>query len=214
MPFRRSAFAPSTALMPQRAVSAALLLSTARLSAAEAAPPVWETGGYAASYQSWLGRTGKLHKHGEDQRPAVHYERSLHDHRLRRRPLPQDPLQPRSAQAALQLRTGSGLQQPGYVAPYTPKIGVANVTTPTELPPPPPVLEYDRDYQPLDTWIGNSVATQFVAPMTVTPPPTQSAIDLAFSCPELLAFPDVVRVDVYGSCDAAGSTTFATSGNW
>lgn len=224
--------------MPRRAASAALLASAAVLAAAggHGAEP-GDSGADDAGYQAWLAaRTGRGH---QDSPRPVYNQRRHQDSRLRRRALPADPplhnmdvaaalqlhtdakeeaaLDDRTGanvEAALQLQSGAGIRQPGYVAPYVPKIGVANVTTPTAFPPPPATLDYDRDYQPLDTWIGNVVASSFVAPITITPPPTQDAVDLAFACPVLLNFPDVVKVGVYGTCDGPDSSAFAQNGNW
>lgn len=80
------------------------------------------------------------------------------------------------------------------MVPYIPEIGVANVTKPTELPPPPPTLDPYTDFQPFDTAVGNWIASSFLAPPTVSPPPSQAALDLANGCPAMLNFPNTVNV--------------------
>jgi hypothetical protein len=82
---------------------------------------------------------------------------------------------------------------------YIPKIGIANVTTATALPPLPPTLNPVEDYQPADTAIGDYIMKQFVVPPTVTPPPLQSAINAAFSCP-LLILPGRIWVETPSGC--------------
>lgn len=87
-------------------------------------------------------------------------------------------------------------------------MGLANVTQPTPYPPPPPVLKPWEDHQPLDTAVGNYLISGFIVQPTVTPPPTQASLDLAFSCPALLTWPGQVKIsapDPCGSMDA---------GNW
>lgn len=107
----------------------------------------------------------------------------------------------------------------GAVAPtYIPKIGIANVTTATALPPLPPTLNPIEDYQPADTAIGDYILKQFVTPPTVTPPPLQSAINAAFACP-LLLLPGRLWVETSTGCDASrhGSWWDASGGallNW
>jgi len=91
---------------------------------------------------------------------------------------------------------------------YIPKIGLANVTEPTAYPPPPPVLDPYNDTQPLDTAIGYYLLSGFMAQPTVTPPPTQASLDLAFSCPLLLSWPLEVSVGVPDACHSE------TTGNW
>lgn len=109
---------------------------------------------------------------------------------------------------------------PPYVAPYVPKVGVANVTTPTALPPPPPILDpwrdptnFKRNYQPLDTAVGAFIVGSFAQPLTVTPPPEQNAVDLAFACPVLLSWPDNVEVQVT-RCDSLGEPMQLPTGSW
>lgn len=97
---------------------------------------------------------------------------------------------------------------PGAVPLYIPKMGLANVTEPTPFPPPPPVLKPWKDHQPLDTAIGNYLISGFIAQPTVTPPPTQASMDLAFSCPTLLTWPSEVAITVPSEC------TSMDSGNW
>lgn len=88
----------------------------------------------------------------------------------------------------------------GQVAPtYIPKIGVANVTTATAMPPPPPTLNPTEDYQPMDTQIGDYILKQFEVPPTLTPPPLQSAISAAFACP-LFILPGRVWVQAPSGC--------------
>lgn len=88
----------------------------------------------------------------------------------------------------------------GAVAPtYIPKIGIANVTTATAMPPPPPTLNPTEDYQPMDTQIGDYILKQFEAPPTATPPPLQSAISAAFACP-LFLLPGRVWVETPTGC--------------
>lgn len=87
--------------------------------------------------------------------------------------------QPRVA-SMVQTRTRSG--QPNL---YIPNIGVGNITEPTALPPPPPVLDPVRDSQPIDTAVGDYIMKQFVEPPTVTPPPLQSALSALNACPLL-----------------------------
>lgn len=97
---------------------------------------------------------------------------------------------------------------PGAVPLYVPKMGLANVTEPTPFPPPPPVLRPWKDHQPLDTAVGNYLISGFIAQPTVTPPPTQASMDLAFSCPTLLTWPSEVAITVPSEC------TSMDSGNW
>jgi len=91
---------------------------------------------------------------------------------------------------------------------YVPKIGVGNVTTPTELPPPPPTLNPATDMQPMDTAIGNYIASSFLAGPTQTPPPTQEALNLAYGCPVLLQYPETLQVSVPSGCESS------RYGNW
>lgn len=88
------------------------------------------------------------------------------------------------------------------------KMGLANVTEPTPYPPPPPVLHPWKEMQPLDTALGNYLISGLIAQPTVTPPPSQSSLDLAFACPALLTWPTEVSVSAPDPC---GSTV---SGNW
>jgi len=99
-------------------------------------------------------------------------------------------------------------QVPGAAPLYVPKIGLANITEPTAYPPPPPPLEPWNDHQPLDTAIGHYLLSGFIPGPTITPPPTQESLDLAFACPLLLSWPLEVGV---GAPDPCSSTT---SGNW
>lgn len=110
---------------------------------------------------------------------------------------------------ATQMHHGSRMHQrlPPPIE-YIPKIGVGNVTTPTELPPPPPTLNPMTDQQPLDTAIGNAIASSFLAPPTETPPPTQEALNLAYGCPVLLGYPSTLQINAPSGC------TTARDGNW
>jgi len=99
-------------------------------------------------------------------------------------------------------------QAPGPPVEYIPKIGVGNVTTPTELPPPPPTLNPMTDMQPFDTALGNAIASSFLSPPTATPPPTQEALNLAYGCPVLVGYPEKVVLSAPTGC---GSTR---AGNW
>lgn len=47
---------------------------------------------------------------------------------------------------------------------------------------PRPLLDPSADIQPMDTWLGNAIQSQFIDAPTVTPPPTQQAIDFVHSC--------------------------------
>mmetsp|Transcript_48042 Transcript_48042/g.127303 ORF Transcript_48042/g.127303 Transcript_48042/m.127303 type:complete len:415 (+) Transcript_48042:158-1402(+) len=96
-------------------------------------------------------------------------------------------------------------QAPAMAAPvYIPSLSAANLTKPTMVPPLPPTLNPVEDYQPLDTAIGDFVAKQFVEEPTVTPPPTQAALDTQFGCPEYLTLPDVMYVSA-PRCGTSGS---------
>lgn len=103
-------------------------------------------------------------------------------------------------------------QAPGAVPLYVPKIGLANVTDPTPFPPPPPVLHPWRDHQPLDTAIGNYLISGFIAQPTVTPPPTQASLDLAFACPALLTWPGEISVSAPDPCGEMDNGKWATKG--
>lgn len=123
----------------------------------------------------------------------------------------------RAASASTLRDKGSQRRQAPYQAPlYTPKIGLANVTKPTAYPPPPPSLEPWEDHQPLDTAIGHYLVSGFMEEPTVTPPPTQESMDLAFSCPILLNWPKEVAVLAPTPCasDGMGGYAKTTSGNW
>lgn len=91
---------------------------------------------------------------------------------------------------------------------YVPKMSLANITEPTPFPPPPPVLDPWKDHQPLDTAIGHFLISGFVAQPTVTPPPSQSSLDLAFACPALLTWPGEVSVTTPDPCGSM------STGNW
>lgn len=101
-----------------------------------------------------------------------------------------------------------------YVAPYIPVIGLANVTTPTAYPPPPPLLNARTDMQPLDTAIGNFIAGSFIQDPTVTPPPSQDALDVAFACPALLQWgPGPIQIDAPDPCNT-GKGEWIASGQF
>lgn len=91
---------------------------------------------------------------------------------------------------------------------YVPMIGLANVTEPTRYPPALPVLEPYNDHQPLDTAIGHYLLKGFMEQPTMTPPPTQASLDLAFACPLMLSWPLEVSVEVPDACHSQ------THGNW
>jgi len=91
---------------------------------------------------------------------------------------------------------------------YIPKIGVGNVTTPTELPPPPPTLNPNTDMQPFDTRLGDLIASSFLAPPTETPPPTQEALNLAYGCPVLLGYPQSLQINAPSGCDHSRAGTW------
>lgn len=96
-------------------------------------------------------------------------------------------------------------------AVYIPEIGVANVTKPTAMPPIPQLYAW-KDYQPIDTAIGLEFVRRFTEEPTVTPPPTQEALNLAFGCPQLLSWPSIVEVDGVASCDKASQGLWTSSG--
>jgi hypothetical protein len=88
-------------------------------------------------------------------------------------------------------------------AVYVPKIGIANVTTPTSFPPPPPVLNPVEDYQPLDTALGDLIQKQFIQPPTLTPPPSQEMLNVIYACP-LLALDTSFIVRASNGCSDNG----------
>eukprot|EP00747_Dinoflagellata_sp_TGD_P191588 gnl/TRDRNA2_/TRDRNA2_55179_c0_seq2.p1 gnl/TRDRNA2_/TRDRNA2_55179_c0~~gnl/TRDRNA2_/TRDRNA2_55179_c0_seq2.p1 ORF type:complete len:457 (-),score=59.12 gnl/TRDRNA2_/TRDRNA2_55179_c0_seq2:168-1538(-) len=92
---------------------------------------------------------------------------------------------------------------------YTPKIGVANVTAPTPFPPLPPVVDAWNMYQPLDTNLGERIVSGFEFAPTLTPPPEQAAMNLAFGCPVLLGWPLEVTIETPTPC-----TDVQTAGKW
>jgi hypothetical protein len=105
---------------------------------------------------------------------------------------------------------------------YIPKIGVENVTKPTELPPPPPTLNPNTDMQPFDTRLGNTIASSFLSPPTETPPPTQEALNLAYGCPVIEGYPQTLQIKAPTGCDDEQTKISFTSegyiskrqGNW
>jgi hypothetical protein len=62
--------------------------------------------------------------------------------------------------------------------------------------------------QPIDTAIGHFLISGFIEKPTLTPPPSQSSLDLAFGCPALLTWPTEVAVSAPDPC---GKTNV---GNW
>jgi hypothetical protein len=94
---------------------------------------------------------------------------------------------------------------------YVPKIGLANITKPTAIPPPPPEMDPWKDMQPIDTAIGHYLISGFIEPPTITPPPSQAQLDLAFSCPALLTWPSQIQVTAPDPC---GGKDGITSGKW
>lgn len=86
------------------------------------------------------------------------------------------------------------------VPPGVEVVTPANLTEPTAFPPPPPALEPYKDMQPMDTKIGNYFVSRMVASPTMTPPPSQAAIDLAYGCPVLLNWPVEVAVGAPDPC--------------
>jgi len=113
---------------------------------------------------------------------------------------------------ALRFRSFADLSQPHYKDPasvpmqmFSPE-AMASLTTP-QPPTLPPALDAYRDHQPMDTAMGSFLMNQFVEPMTVTPPPSQSALDLAYGCPALLEFPVSVTVNAPSGC---GSVRYGT----
>lgn len=147
--------------------------------------------------------------------PTLHPLRMLPDENGHTHQYPQQNLQGGHRHKASLTAFSSHLhQQAPPPVQYIPKIGVGNVTTPTELPPPPPTLNPDTDMQPFDTRLGNWMAASFLAPPTVTPPPTQEALDLAYGCPVLLGFPTTVQVEVPNQCPNQYLSTSARNGTW
>jgi len=123
-------------------------------------------------------------------------------------------------------RGGRSKQAPG-VPLFVPKIGLANISTPTAMPPPPAVLDPWVDHQPLDTRMGNfflggivreangvgavgvdkngnPTATALLPPVI----PTQEMLNLAFGCPLLLAWPLEVSVSAPDPCHHMSSGTW------
>mmetsp|Transcript_106159 Transcript_106159/g.167636 ORF Transcript_106159/g.167636 Transcript_106159/m.167636 type:complete len:457 (+) Transcript_106159:67-1437(+) len=114
----------------------------------------------------------------------------------------------RSAEAFGRQSSETMRQEPFQAPLYVPKIGLANVTEPTALPPPPPPLEPWKDMQPIDTAVGHYLISGFVEQPTASPPPTQMSLDLAFGCPALLTWPSEVAVSAPDLC------TSISNGNW
>jgi len=86
------------------------------------------------------------------------------------------------------------------VPPGVETVSLANLTEPTAIPPPPPALEPYKDNQPFDTAIGNFFVSRLVEKPTVTPPPSQASIELAYGCPTLLNWPIEVAVGAPDPC--------------
>jgi hypothetical protein len=103
--------------------------------------------------------------------------------------------------ALLQKAVSAGTHRQPAV--YVPKIGIANVTTPTSFPPPPPALNPVQDYQPLDTALGDLIQKQFIQPPTLTPPPTQEMLNVIYACP-LLALDTSFIVRASNGCSETG----------
>ena len=80
-------------------------------------------------------------------------------------------------------------------------------------PGPPAVLRGDEYIQPWDTWIGDTVVRQFRETPHDDPVPTQEAIDLMASCPDMSALPDQFRVTM-ASCLGYLPTTPLRTGLW
>jgi len=87
-------------------------------------------------------------------------------------------------------------------------MGLANVTDPTPYPPPPPVLHPWKEMQPLDTAVGNYLISGLIAEPTVTPPPSQASLDLAFACPVLLTWPTEVTISAPDPCGKENEGTW------
>ena len=99
--------------------------------------------------------------------------------------------------------------------PWVPTIGFSNITDPTPFPPPPLVLDPLRDYQPLETALGEAVFRQFREVPTATPPPDQAALDLFAACPDMsgMGTSSEVRVTV-PKCLGSMATRQLRSGIW
>lgn len=89
------------------------------------------------------------------------------------------------------------------------KIGVDEVISPTAIPPPPPEINGWYDHQPIDTQMGILFVNRFAEQPTVTPPPSQSSLDVSFACPLLSEWPETMMLDSLGVCggDASGNWT-------
>jgi len=109
-------------------------------------------------------------------------------------------------------RGGLEARQAQPVPIYIPKMGLANVTEPTAYPPLPPVLHPWKDMQPLDTAVGNYLISGLMIQPTLTPPPSQSSLDLAFACPALLTWPAEVAVSAPDPCGSLSKGSWSVTG--
>lgn len=151
---------------------------------------------HAASHAQRVEDTANLHLHTRALKAGNLRSRSSHG------------LRANVFRAASALRSHSSLRTQQAPVLYVPKMGLANVTEPTPFPPPPPVLHPWQDHQPLDTAIGNYLISGFIQAPTITPPPSQSSLDLAFACPALLTWPNEVSVSAPDPCGSM------ETGNW
>lgn len=98
-----------------------------------------------------------------------------------------------------------------WVPTFIPWVGMANISTPTLLPPPPPTLNPATDIQPFDTAIGDYILDQFGAGPTAHPPPTQDVLDAAYGCP-LFLLPGTFKVLADPGCKQPRGATWTTTG--
>lgn len=110
--------------------------------------------------------------------------------------------------SSARLRFQRSRQESAQVPLYVPKIGLANVTSPTAVPPPPPELQPWEDMQPIDTAVGHALISGFIDKPTLTPPPSQQSLDPAFGCPVMLTWPSEVAVSAPDPCGSL------SDGNW
>jgi len=82
---------------------------------------------------------------------------------------------------------------------YVPQIPGAIVQIPTLTPPKQPKLDPILDMQPFDTLIGDAIQQRFVEAPSISQPPTQSAIDLAYGCATTL-LPSTTYVNAPNGC--------------
>lgn len=76
----------------------------------------------------------------------------------------------------------------------------ANLTEPTAFPPPPPQLDPYQDMQPLDTRIGHFLINNLIESPTLTPPPSNAAMDVAFACNVIAKWPEKVAITAPDPC--------------